>query len=299
VIPGAVAREYILDMVEKHCVAVEADEPDNHTFTLPFEVFCGDMVHPAGTILRPNPEFMFRVLGIAPSNLADDTFVPVGRYEAAKKRTQGQGDPTKARFGVDASRYGKDKGTLYINHDGRLWREAEFAKKDSNAYVRAIKAAAERMARQGVRSLHIRVDAGGGFGSGIVDKLKIDADLIAAFDDFRVIEVNFGGTPHDEKAYADCVTEMYAHLAESLHSLALGSVPDTLEVDLCERPYDWINKRGCDVKQIRAKQKFRKQFGRSCDDGDGAALATAPDYIFPKPKNANGSFGSYSYESYS
>jgi hypothetical protein len=34
IVPGAVKRAYVDGMIDKHCEAVGADEPDNHTFTV-------------------------------------------------------------------------------------------------------------------------------------------------------------------------------------------------------------------------------------------------------------------------
>jgi hypothetical protein len=124
IVPGAVKRAYVDGMIDKHCEAVGADEPDNHTFTVPWRP----------GIFRPNAEFLFRVMGIAPANISDNTFVPSGRYEAATKRQADGRAPHAARFGVDVARYGSDMGTLYINYAGALWRAAQFAQLDTTAY---------------------------------------------------------------------------------------------------------------------------------------------------------------------
>jgi hypothetical protein len=41
-----------------------------------------------------------------------------------------------------------------------------------------------------------------------------------------------------------------------------------------------------DVKKIESKKDFRKRIHRSPDDGDGCALACAPDRIFATPEPA-------------
>lgn len=285
IVPGAVRRDYVLKMVENHCEVVTEHSEDDHTFELPWQ---------PGIIYRPDTEFLFRVLGIAPANSAVDTFVPVGRYEAATKREPSPmaGEHTWARMGVDVARYGNDMGTLYVRHNGRVWRAAQFAQLDTNAYIRAIRDEAKRLRAMGVTNLHVRVDAGGGFGSGVVDPLKIDLDLVNAFGEFKMIEVYFNGTPHDEKAYADIATEMYGEAAETLKGIAVLRPPETLEVDLTERKYDWVNKAGVSVKRLESKEVFRKpdRAGRSPDDGDGFVLAVAPDHLF-KPKATAGTWG--------
>lgn len=281
IVPGAVRRDYVLSMLEDHAEVVDAHDPDLHTFELPWQ---------PGVIYRPDSEFMFRVLGIAPSNSADDTFVPVGRYEAAVKRDPqpSQGEHSWARMGVDVARYGNDMGTLYIRHNGRVWRAAQFSKQDTTEYVRVIKQEAAKLKELGVTNLKIRVDAGGGFGGGVVDPLNKDVALHAMFTEFQVVEVHFNGTPYDGNAYADSATEMYAEAAETLKSIALVKPPEALEVDLTERKYRWVNKAGVAVKRLEPKDDFRKpdRAGRSPDDGDGFVLAVGPDHIFRGRKQA-------------
>lgn len=275
VIPGAVRREYVLAMIddgsEQHAEQVAAHNPDTHTFELPWQ---------PGIVYQPDAEFLFRVLGIAPANLADNTFVPVGRYEAATTRAPIAHDPHVARLGVDVARYGRDAGTLYRRWDGRIERRATFQQQDSNEYARLIKAEALALARHGVTSLHIRIDNGGGFGGAVEDRLKVDEELRRAFADFRIVMVDFGGTPHTADAYADNATEMYAHTAEALKGLALVNPPLFLEGDLCERTYTYVYKAGKEVKKLTEKEQFKRKLGRSPDDGDGCVLAVAPDFMF-------------------
>lgn len=279
VVPGAVSRDYVESMIDdgttRHAEVVTAHDDDRHTFELPWR---------PGVIYAPDHEFMFRVLGVAPTLIADDVMVSTGRYDAAKARPPSPRSPHVARMGVDCARFGKDMGTLYVCHNGRLWRAAQFAQQDSHAYVRAIRSEALLLAASGVKDLAIRVDAGGGFGSGVIDILKVDLELRRAFLSFAVVEVDFGGTPHDDAAYADCATEMYGHLADALTWLALPSPPNALEADVCERKYAWVTARRHnvkkDVKELETKDEFKKRLHRSPDDGDGAALATAPDRIF-------------------
>lgn len=275
IVPGAVRRQYVESMIdngsEQHCEVVSTHDADAHTFELPWR---------PGVIYRPDSEFLFRVLGIAPANLSDNTFVPPGRYEVAKTRLPSGSQPHEARIGVDVARWGKDFGTVYVRHAGRLYRAASIAQEDTNAYHRAIRDEALRLRDMGVTSLHIRVDGGGGFGGGVIDQLKKDAELLWAFADFQCLEVNNNGTPHDATAFADLVTEMYYHTAQALYALSLDRPPNALEGDLCERQYTWVSARGHEVKVLESKKLFKVRMKRSPDDGDGAALACAPDRIF-------------------
>lgn len=271
IVPGAVRRDYVTKMVEDHCEVTDTHDADSHTFTLPWQ---------PGVIYRPNSEFLFRVLGVAPANSAIDTFVPVGRYEAATRREPAplEGEATWARLGCDVARYGDDMGTLYIRHNGRVWRAAQFAKLDTYAYYIRIRGELLALKKAGVTDVQVRVDAGGGFGGGVIDQLNHDAELLELFDDIRVVEVHFNGTAAEPTAYADCAANMYGEAAETLKGITLDNAPDALEADLTERRYRWVNKGGVAVKQLEPKDDFRKRQGRSPDDGDGFVLATVPDH---------------------
>ncbi|MHB1131666.1 MAG: hypothetical protein ACYC4L_04690 [Chloroflexota bacterium] len=271
VVPNAVKRDYVDMMIEKHCEVMTSHSADDHTFQVPWR---------QGTIYRPDAEMMFRVLGVAPANIADNTMVPVGRYEAACRREPTGEQPRAARLGVDVARYGKDYGTLYVRHQGRVWRARQFAQVDTFTYYQAIKAEALALAQAGVTSLHVRVDGGGGFGGGVIDQLGRDLELQRTFLEFAVLEVHFNGTPYEADAYADLATEMYGAAGEGLKALAVVDPPDALEADLCERTYTWATRQAVAVKRLESKEDFKKRLGRSPDDGDGFVLAVAPDYVF-------------------
>lgn len=271
VVPGAVRRQYVDQMMEKHCAIVAEHNADDQTFEVPWR---------PGLIFKPDAEMMFRVLGVAPANLADNTMIPVGRYQAACNRAPIPEAPTVARMGVDVARYGKDLGTLYVRHNGRVWRAAQFAQLDTFEYYMAIKAEALRLATLGVTSLQVRVDGGGGFGGGVIDQLARDLEVIGAFQEFVVVEVHFNGAPYEGEAYAELATEMYAAAGDALHRLAVLNPPDELEADLCERTYGWALRQGVAVKRLESKEDFKRRVGRSPDDGDGFVLAVAPDYVF-------------------
>ena len=154
IVPGAVRREYVMNMLRDHAEIVDEHSEDDHTFELPWQ---------PGIIYKPDAEMMFRVLGIAPANIADNTFVPVGRYEAACNRAPESHEPTTARIGIDAARYGTDAGTIYCRHDGSVWREAAIQGQDTNAYLNKLRPLLDRLHSKGVRRVDIRVDGGGGF----------------------------------------------------------------------------------------------------------------------------------------
>jgi hypothetical protein len=232
-------------------------------------------------IFQPDTEMLFRVLGTAPKSIADNTLIPLGRYEAALRREPVSQRPKVARLGIDCARFGSDVGTLYVRHDGRIWREARFPQLTTGDYFRATRDVILRLMAQGVNDVQVRVDGGGGFGSGVIDRLRDDVDLSVKLASFTVHEVHFGGTEDiDASAYADKVTQMYAEAAETLKGLTIVDPPAELEADLCERTYKWLNRQGVDVKKLVPKDEFKKAQLRSPDDGDGFVLAAAPDSLF-------------------
>lgn len=278
VIPGAVRRDFIEKQIEKYCKVVEQHNEERFTFELPYDVNIGGTHRAAGTIFEPQPEFMWTVLGIAPPTSLDKTIVSVGTYEAACKRIPEGGDPTLAYVGVDCARSGSDSGTVYIYWQDVVWRSCELFHQETQEYVSAIRTECLKLKERGVTELHIRVDAG--YGSGVIDALRIDSELIEAFDVYQVFEVHFGGKAYDQKSYDNVVTEMYYEAAETLKGITIISPPDSLEIDLTEREYRWANRAGKTRKTLEPKDDFKKRVGRSPDDGDGLVLALAPEYCF-------------------
>lgn len=318
VVPGAVRRQYVEKMMQGDDSFVEVvteHDPDENTFTLPFSVVLQGTEYPPGSIFKPGGQFSWRVLGVAPKNATVNTFVPPGRYEAAIKREREQAisynaEPHKLRAGVDVARFGDDFGTVYLRHNGAIWRAAQIWKSDTAVYVATVREQILKAwddAPQDAKptDLEIRIDGTGGFGAGVIDGLKNDPQLRAKFKrseqpekrddedaeqwktrlgahDFKVLEVHFGGGAKDGNKYADNVTEMYAEAAETLKGVAVLNAPNALEADLCERTYEYINQAGVSVKKITPKDKFKKDHKRSPDDGDGFVLCAGPDHIFKR-----------------
>lgn len=272
VIPGAVRRDYVTDML-KHCEEVEAHNPDHHTFELPWQ---------PGIIYKPGPEYLFRVLGIAPANLSDNTFCPTGRYEAAVKRPEPLAidDPKKARIGVDAARYGNDLGTIYLRRSGTVKRVHEIAQQDGYYYYEKVRELCLQLSADGVTDVQVRVDGGGGYGSTCIDNLRRDMELRERFEKWQVIEILHNATPHTPKTYYNLVTELYACGGEALKELKLIDPPANLETDLTERTYEHVIDGSRDVKKLVSKEKFKDKFNRSPDDGDGYVYCAAPDSLF-------------------
>ncbi len=316
VVPNSVRRDYILDMLNDYSEIVDQHNPDNHTFELAWN---------PGIIYKPQQEFCWRVLGFASENEAMNTFCPYGRFDAAAERGKTNkfiftDEHERAAIGIDAARFGGDFGTVWICRGDWLWRSGNFQSSDSFTFYNHVKAEMIKLVNDGIVEIEIRVDAGGGWGAGVIDLFNYDLDLryrqvndiqiingllqyatdedqvylkrrlVELKDDrdnewenlleFRVYEVNFDAVSSKPKDYYNLITEMYYCLGESMKVLCVRDAPKTLKEDLCKREYDYGMKDGRSVKVLTPKKKFKKDHNRSPDDGDGAALAAAPRQIF-------------------
>jgi len=290
-VPGGSSRKWVCSMIGELCEVVANQDEEKYTFSLPFEVALEDgRSFPPGTIFLPEDEYLFRVMGVPPISGAERAFVAVGVYESAQKRTvaPSQQDRLQCRIGVDAARYGSDKGKVYSRHLSVMRCKATLTKQDTNTYVEAVKKAALDAVALGATSVHVRVDGTGGFGSGIVDGLLREPEL-RKIPDFQVFEVHFASAASDGDKYDNIVTEMYAQANETLKGIRLEQVPEELVTDLTERLYEYVNRHGKTLKILEPKEKFRKRHeDRSSDDGDAFVLAAAPDFMFGSGAIATG-----------
>lgn len=173
IVSSLVMRDYVIEMLDSHAEQVPEHNKDHYTFELPWQ---------PGTIYRPQPEFCYRVLGIAPENVALNTFCPYGRYDGAVERGKGKpyiftSEHEKATIGVDAARFGDDFGTVWIMRGDWLWRSGNFQTSDSFTFYNHIIEQMILLVSDGVVQIEIRVDAGGGWGSGVIDLFNHDAQL--------------------------------------------------------------------------------------------------------------------------
>ena len=284
-VPGGTTRDWVTKMVGKHCeVAQEADE-DAQTFTLDWDVVDKHGTDaPAGTDLKPNGQFLFRVRGKTPKNETLESFISEGRYEAACERKVASlvvaADIEFASIGVDMARYGADGGTVYLYHRLCLSREAVVQGQDTAGYVVRVEAVIRNAIEQGAKHIQVRVDNTGGWGIGLIDAIK--HNTYEGLESFEVIEVVFGSVASDPVSYYNLVTEMYAEADAVLSRSRILTPSDELREDLTDRRLQYRqgqNKRY--VQKTEEKDDFKKRHqGRSPDDGDGAVLALAPESIF-------------------
>jgi len=301
-IPGAVTRAHVCNMVRDQCVipngVQEKHSEDDFTFTLSFEVKYHmpdgyPVSHEIGTIFKPTGDFLYQILGIPPVTGAGDVLINVGRFEAALRREADElpvVDLEWAQIGCDVARFGFDRGSFFSKYAGQAKRFAMVDDAVTQRYVELITDEAELLRRADAKRLTIRVDGTGGFGAGVIDLLRADPHLfpgrgeVGWFEEVRVHEVHFGANAYTPRGrtpkYKDIITQCYAETNESLMGTCLIQVPPELELDLCDRKYRWYNYLGVQVKLLEEKEKFRTRHGRSPDDGDACVLCLAPEFLF-------------------
>ena len=293
IVPNAVRRQYVNNMIDKHCSITPAHNPDYFTFEVEWM---------PGVIFEPNNEFLFRVLGIAPKMSSDKTFFPSGRFEAALDRKSwaqtslpafNSKQQNKAQLGIDVARFGSDMGNVYVLRGGHIWRAAQFGQQDSTAYYRKVKDILRGLMMLGVTHVSVRIDAGGGYGSGLIDLLRKDPEIREWLSTFTLHEVHFNGKAKDQKSYFDVITELYAQSSEVLKGCAIKFCGETLEGDLVDREYEWINRKGVEVRKLTTKEEFKNRHFRSPDEGDGFCLCLAPEFLF-RYRNQRKSLRAYS-----
>lgn len=290
IVPGGTTREtfngWLFDMEDFGAHPIEEDDPTRYTFQTPWEVTAPDgRVFPPGQWWLPQRGFLYGALGIPPEGGDGDTFITASQYEAATQRPPRPKTTSLARIGVDAGRFGKDSGKVYLDLDGNVQLVGTIQSKDGWAYYRVILKAAQLAAKAGYTEVSIRVDGGGGYGSSPIDICRASQELQDLFTQVTLHEVHFNGAPHTPEKYADLITELYALAGQTMESTSLRGGSPRLEEDLTDRKFRFVVKNVADVrrevKELEDKKAFKKRHeGRSSDDGDGYVLAVAPEYVF-------------------
>jgi hypothetical protein len=275
IIPASVTREWVKEKIEDWCVPVDRHDIKKHTFEVDW--LDGQIFEPVNTL------FLWRVLGVVGEASATDALFQPHIYKAAVERSEPIGlhtdETTFAAIGVDVARYGDDFGSGWTYHKGVAARFAQWSKQDSNVYFRDVRDEINRLHDAGVTHLSIRVDGGGGYGSGLIDRLDVTEEIQEMFAQFEVHEISFNGRANDPTAYYDKITELYANAALHAESCVIRNPPLELKADLTERKYSWVLRNRRDVMMLEPKKRFKARKRRSPDDGDGFVLAVASDTL--------------------
>lgn len=199
-----------------------------------------------------------RVRGVFP-RAGVSQFIPIDVVEAAQTRqiTADPGAPMV--LGVDIARFGDDQSVIRgrKGRDGRVIKPIKWRGMDTVFSANRIAEAIDTYRPDGVF-----ID-GGGVGGGVVDILKNRG--------YRVIEVNFGGTPRDEKKYANKRAEMYGEARDWMVTGAIDT-DQQLADDLTGPEYAY-DKDG--RIQLEKKADMKKRGLASPDDADAFVLTFA------------------------
>ena len=95
-----------------------------------------------------------------------------------------------------------------------------------------------------------------------------------------VHEVQFQEVAESPEEYANIITQLYDAATSMLSYIRVSDASDALVGDLSGRTFEYKTQRGRPLKALVDKETFRKQNGRSPDDGDGFVLAVSPEHLF-------------------
>lgn len=189
---------------------------------------------------------------------SDDVLIPIDLVNEASRRQYTDTDIAYAPtvIGVDIARFGDDS-TVFFKRKGLSAYPPIILRKLDNMQV------ADRLMQyiDQEQPDAVFIDAGGG--AGVIDRMR----QLGA----RVVEVNFGGRPMQEK-YKNRRSEMWIEMKEWL--VSGGSLPDSLvlRADLSTPTYSFDSSG---KMQLEPKDKIKERLGRSPDLADALALTFA------------------------
>ena len=199
-----------------------------------------------------------RVRGVFP-RAGSNQFIASDVVDAAKNRIVEVDRGAPLIMGVDIARFGDDKCVIRFRkgRDGKVLEPIKWRDRDTHFSANKI---AEAITQWKPDAVFID---GGGVGGGVVDMLK-------AWN-YRVIEVNFGGTAGNEGDYANKRAEMWGLCRDWLPT---GAIDDDHElVDDLIGPEYGFDKDG--RIQLEKKEDMKKRGLASPDDGDALVLTFA------------------------
>jgi len=208
-----------------------------------------------------------RVRGLFP-RAGSMQFIGSDRVAAAVARTPDAASERRQPLvmGVDVARFGDDRSVIVLRRgrDARSWPVEKLAKVDTMTLASKV---AERAALESVRAVFVDE---GGYGAGVVDRLR---QLGVPF----VFGVNFAGRPESWGAagakprYANKRAEIWGNMREWLEE---GAIPDDPELaaDLTGIEYGY-DARGAIL--LEKKEDMKKRGLASPDLGDALALTFA------------------------
>lgn len=225
-----------------------------------------------------------RVRGMFPKS-GSVQFMPSDLVELAQTREMDPnvGDGHPLVLGVDVARFGDDYSVIYPRRgpDARTWAPTDrdrFNGYDDKQLSQAVAEKYRYFEGLGLRPAMIFVDGGGGYGGGVVTRLR-DAG-------FPVTEVQPGTTRHSKpREYRYMSDFMWGRIREELPSLYLPpvgfdaeDVGARLRDQLTQREYGYLPE-GSTCVHLESKKDMKKRGLSSPDDTDALGLTYASDVI--------------------
>lgn len=204
---------------------------------------------------RDNPWVMSYILGLFPPSSVNTLLGPE-EVEAAMRRhyKPAEYERVQKRLGIDVARFGDDRTTL-CPRQGLVWfRPVEMRNADGPTVASRAALAKERWDWN-----RVSVDDTGGYGSSVIDSLKL-----AGFDP---VAVNFSSKADDER-YFNKRAEMWFRMAQHVKSGAsLPNIPQLLR-ELTTPRYYYQNGKF----RLEDKDQIKKRLQFSPDLADGYAV---------------------------
>ena len=166
--------------------------------------------------------------------------------------------------GVDVARMGNDR-TVFWSRKGLKSLDSKILSKHP---IPKICDELERFVRHDKHNVTIKVDDTG-VGGGVTDEMKKRG--------YKVIAINFGGSPSDKDKYPNWISEAWFYMAEHMNEIQLLFNPDLL-MELSTRQWQQ-DTRG--RRTVEGKVTYKKRGYRSPDIADAVVICYAPAKIEP------------------
>jgi len=230
--------------------------------------------------------YRVRVLGTEPKGNPEALIQLMEVEEAKKREVEEKG---KLKMGVDPARFGDDLFVVTIARGKKVFPQQNLSTSDTDDMERLVlKMLRDYREESGCTQwCYIKIDNGGGYGGGLIDKLKKNKT-----DRIVVIPIN-NETDNNHPRYANNASVMWGELAEMINEIQLPNDEDAdfLADEIAGRTY---GHDGQDRIKISPKKQYKKDHDDdSPDRADSLVLCltegAVPQKIFPAyiPTNAD------------
>jgi hypothetical protein len=171
---------------------------------------------------------------------------------------------TRKCLGVDVGRMGKDASVIKMMEGPNFTKTWRFKKTRSFEIADKI---AEIMKSEGIREEDVGVDAGGGYGGGVIDDLyKLGIDVHEYVPGGKAVK-----TKHDQEyMFVNIRAQSYWQFKRSLAEGDIGNLMDEkTRQDITAPRYKFVREKAI---QLEDKDAVKLRIGRSPDDGDAAVI---------------------------